>query len=120
MMERYRKTYDIMMAFQKWSPVTVVFPLVLYVLSVFMANRSEVGTIHYIRDFSFAVFFLSVIGVVYLKLFTKNMKANLDYTREDPGPFLSNVKYASIGIGVCVLMVVVSIVWIVTLIVKYR
>ncbi|MBQ6478894.1 MAG: hypothetical protein IJI44_05950 [Erysipelotrichaceae bacterium] len=114
-MERYQKKYERIVLMKKLCLIPLLSSLILYILSIYMFTHYEEWIISHIRHHSFWVLFITLAGIAYLNLFTRNLKVNLDYCRIDPGAFELNVKYASFGTVLIGIMFIVSIVWNMTL-----
>lgn len=114
-MEKYRKKYGRTVLAKKLCVIPLLSSLILYILSVYMYTRYDAWIVSHIRHNSFAVLFITLAGIIYLHLFTRNLKVNFDYCRIDPGAFELNIKYSSFGIVLMGIMLIVSASWNVTL-----
>jgi len=117
-MDRYQSNYKRIVLARKLSLIPLLAAVLLYFLSIYMNAHYDVWIIRHIRQFSFAVLFITISGFIYLYLFTRNLKVNFDYCRIDSTAFDTNVKYASFGIVIMALMLLVSLSWIITLFVQ--
>ena len=117
-MERYQKKYERIILMKKLCLIPLFSSLILYILSIYMYSHYDIWIVTHIRHHSFWVLFITLAGIAYLNLFTRNLKVNLDYCRTDPGAFELNVKYASFGIVLMGIMLIVSVVWNITLLMQ--
>ena len=119
-MEKYRNKYERIVRAKPYCILSLAVSALLYVMSIFMARYSDVYMLQHIRKFSFPIMMICFFGVAYLILFTRNFKVNYEYTRIDPTAFETNVRFAGFGIFLCLACFPISIIWIVTLILKFN
>ena len=116
--DKYQTKYKRILLAKKLGVIPVFTSILLYMLSIYMDAHFDMQIVRTIRHFSFNVLLITILGIIYLYLFTRNLKVNYEYCRIDPTSFNTNVKYASFGIALIALMFLVSIVWIITLLVR--
>ena len=119
-MEKYTKQYDRVLQLKPFCVLSFVLSCILYILSIVMFRNSTAPAVKYIRDFSFLVMAVCFFGNVYLRLFMANFRINLDYCSIDPSPFEKNMRFIRFGMALCLILLPVSLVWSITLLVKFR
>ena len=116
--DKYQTKYKRILLAKKLGVIPVFTSILLYMFSIYMDAHFDMQIVRTIRHFSFNVLLITILGIIYLYLFTRNLKVNYEYCRIDPTSFNTNVKYASFGIALMAVMFLVSIVWIITLLVR--
>jgi len=116
--DKYQTKYKRILLAKKLGVIPVFTSILLYMLSIYMDAHFDMQIVRTIRHFSFNVLLITILGIIYLYLFTRNLKVNYEYCRIDPTSFNTNAKYASFGIALMALMFFVSVVWIITLFVQ--